>query len=58
MHFWAWNDRSALETAVAVANAHRALFDEAGFRAWTESERTADRSYAQSRVEEFLGYLR
>jgi len=57
MHFWAWNDRSALDVALAVANRHRSRFDAAAFRAWTEVERTADSSYPQDKVDEFFRYL-
>jgi hypothetical protein len=57
MHFWAWNDRSALDVALAVATQHRSAFDAAAFRAWTEAERAADSSYSQECVDEFFGRL-
>jgi hypothetical protein len=57
MHFWAWNDRSALDVALAVAGQHRSVFDDLGFRAWTEAERAADKSYPQEKVDEFFRRL-
>jgi hypothetical protein len=57
MHFWAWNDRSALELALAVAQRHRSRFDADAFRAWAKAERAADNSYPQEKVDEFLRRL-
>jgi hypothetical protein len=57
MHFWAWNDRSALDVALAVAGRHSQAFDAAAFRAWTAAERAADRSYPQDKVDEFFRRL-
>jgi hypothetical protein len=57
MHFWAWNDRSALDVALAVAGKHRELFDDTAFRVWTETERIADGSYPQDKVDEFFRRL-
>lgn len=57
MHFWAWNDRSALDAALAVAGRHREAFDAIAFRKWTEAERSADSSYPQEKVDEFLRRL-
>ena len=54
MHFWAWNDRSALDVALAVASRHRHTFDAVAFREWTEAERLADSSYPQDKVDEFF----
>ena len=56
MHFWAWNDRSALDVALAVASRHPQAFD-AAFRAWTAAEQAADRSYSQEKVDEFFRRL-
>jgi hypothetical protein len=57
MHFWAWNDRSALEVALAVAKTHGSAFNVKTFQEWTASERVSDRSYQQDRVDEFLHRL-
>jgi len=57
MHFWAWNDRSALDVALAVAGRHRARFDATAFRTWTEAERRYDSSYPQEKVDEFFRRL-
>ena len=57
MHFWAWNDRSALDVALAVAQRHRPAFDAIAFREWTAAERAADSSYPQDKVDEFFRRL-
>jgi hypothetical protein len=57
MHFWAWNDRSALEAALAVARRHRSVFDDSLFRAWTAREMGRDRSYRLEKVDEFFRRL-
>jgi hypothetical protein len=57
MHFWAWNDRSALDVALAVATAHREAFETDVFLGWAQSERQADRSYQQEKVDEFVRRL-
>ncbi len=57
MHFWAWNDRSALEAALAVARRHQSAFDVGFFRAWTAREMERDRSYRPEKVDEFLRRL-
>ncbi len=57
LHYWAWGDRSALDVALAVARAHRPELDLTAFRAWTERERTADRSYDHARVDRFFALL-
>ncbi len=57
LHYWAWGDRSALDVALAVARAHRPEIDLAAFRAWTERERAADRSYDHARVDRFFSLL-
>jgi hypothetical protein len=54
LHFWAWNDRSALDAALAVAARNRSAFDLSAFLRWIERERAADQSYEQRRVDEFL----
>lgn len=53
LHFWAWNDRSALEVALTVASTHREEFDDDIFRSWCAAERAADRSYDEEKVELF-----
>jgi hypothetical protein len=57
MHFWAWNDRSALDVAIAVASRHRESFDATAFRSWVEAERVHDSSYSQEKVDEFFRRL-
>src|SRR5580692_3423309 len=57
MHFWAWNDRSALELALEVAQRHSERFDAVAFRAWTTAEHAADSSYPQEKVDEFFRRL-
>ena len=57
MHFWAWNDRSALELALAVAQRHSSRFDFDAFRTWTAAEQAADSSYPQEKVDEFFRRL-
>lgn len=57
LHYWAWGDRSALDVALAVARARREDVDLAAFRAWTERERAADRSYDHARVDRFFALL-
>jgi hypothetical protein len=57
MHFWAWNDRSALELALAVAQRHSARFDATVFRTWAAAEQAADSSYPQEKVDEFFRRL-
>jgi hypothetical protein len=57
MHFWAWNDRSALELALEVAQRHSERFDADAFRAWTMVEQAADSSYPQEKVDEFFRRL-
>jgi hypothetical protein len=58
LHFWAWNDRSALDVALTVARTHREVFEEEAFRDWTERERAADSRYSADRVAEFFRRLR
>ncbi|MGA2392911.1 MAG: hypothetical protein ABSH03_06145 [Candidatus Lustribacter sp.] len=57
MHFWAWNDRSALDAALAVAGRHHEDFDRTAFRSWVEAERAYDSSYPQDKVDEFFRRL-
>lgn len=57
LHFWAWNDRSALDVALAVAVRHREDFDASAFRTWTKAERAYDNSYPQDKVDEFFQRL-
>ena len=57
MHFWAWNDRSALELALEVARRHSERFDAGAFRAWAAAEHVADSSYPQEKVDEFFRRL-
>ncbi len=57
MHFWAWNDRSALELALEIAQRYSERFDADAFRAWTAAEQVADASYAQEKVDEFFRRL-
>lgn len=57
LHYWAWGDRSALEVAVAVARDCAGAVDLARFRAWTERELNADRSYDAGRITTFLAAL-
>ena len=57
LHYWAWGDRSALEVALAVARERAADVDLAAFRAWTERELAADRSYDAGRVATFFRFL-
>jgi hypothetical protein len=57
LHYWAWGDRSALEVAVAVARGRAADVDLDAFRAWTERELAADRSYDAARVARFFRAL-
>lgn len=57
MHFWAWNDRSALETALTVVALNGSSFDSSAFLRWTRAEQAADRSYEQEKVDEFMRRL-
>ena len=57
LHYWAWGDRAALEVALAVARDRAGEIDLARFRAWTERELSADRSYDPGRVATFIAAL-
>ena len=57
LHYWAWGDRTALDVALAVARARAADVDLGAFRAWTQRELAADRSYDPSRIERFFSLI-
>jgi len=57
LHYWAWGDETALIAAWAVARERAADVDLEEFRAWTEREREADRSYDHAGVDRFFAGL-
>jgi hypothetical protein len=58
MHFFAWNDYSGLQQAVAVAKAQRDAVDLDAFRAWAESEVDDAPVYERARIDAFFRALR
>lgn len=57
LHYWAWGDETAFAIALQIAQHHPRDINLAHFRAWTEREMQADRSYRPREVERFVHAL-